>query len=41
MAAIDAERQAFASRHDILQKQVLETRTREEGASIKNFAVPR
>jgi hypothetical protein len=31
----------FACRHDILRKQVLETRTREGGASVKNFAVPR
>jgi hypothetical protein len=31
----------FTCRHDILRKQVLETRTREGGASVKDFAVPR
>jgi hypothetical protein len=31
----------FACRHNILRKQVLETRTREGGASVKDFAVPR
>jgi hypothetical protein len=41
MAAIDAEGQAFTSRHDILRKQVLETRTKKGGASVKDFTVPR
>jgi hypothetical protein len=31
----------FACRHDTLRKQVLETRTREGGASVKDFTVPR
>jgi hypothetical protein len=31
----------FAYRHDILRKQVLETRTKEGGANVKDFAVPR
>jgi hypothetical protein len=33
--------ESFACRHNILRTQVLETRTREEGASVKDFAVPR
>jgi hypothetical protein len=41
MAAISAGGQAFTSRHDILRKQVLETRTKKGGASVKDFAVPR
>jgi hypothetical protein len=32
---------SFAYRHDILRTQVLETRTKEGGASIKDFTVPR
>jgi hypothetical protein len=28
-------------RHDLLRTQVLETRTKEGGASVKDFAVPR
>jgi hypothetical protein len=33
--------ESFACRHDILRTQVLETRTREGGASVKDFTVPR
>jgi hypothetical protein len=32
---------SFTYRHDILRTQVLETRTKEGGASVKDFAVPR
>jgi hypothetical protein len=28
-------------RHNLLRTQILETRTKKEGASVKNFAVPR
>jgi hypothetical protein len=31
----------FTYRYDILRKQVLETKIREEGASVKDFAVSR
>jgi hypothetical protein len=40
-AAINAGRELFTSRHNILRKEVLETRTKEGGASVKDFAVPR
>jgi hypothetical protein len=32
---------SFAYRHNTLRTQVLETRTKEEGASIKDFVVSR
>jgi hypothetical protein len=35
------DKEPFSCRHNILRKQVLETRTEEEGASVKDFAVPR
>jgi hypothetical protein len=41
IAAKGADRGPFTYRHDILRKQILETRTKGEGASIKNFIVPR
>jgi hypothetical protein len=41
MAAKGAEESTITGGHNILRKQVLETRTKEGGANVKNFAVPR
>jgi hypothetical protein len=41
MTAADIGGWAFTNRHNILRKQVLETRIKEGGASVKDFAVPR
>jgi hypothetical protein len=41
MTPEETGRKPFACRHDILRKQVLETRTKEGGASVKDFAVLR
>jgi hypothetical protein len=41
MATTGAGGKAFAGRHDILRKQVLEARTKGGGPSVKDFAVPR
>jgi hypothetical protein len=41
MATRGAVRKVSSWRHDLLRTQVLETRTKEGGASVKDFTVPR
>jgi hypothetical protein len=41
IATRDAVRKVSPWRYNLLRTQVLETRTKEEGASVKDFAVPR
>jgi hypothetical protein len=41
MATGDAVGKVSPWRHNLLRTQVLETRTKEGGASVKDFAVPR
>jgi hypothetical protein len=40
-ATMGTGRELFTGRHDILRKKVLETRTKEGGASVKDFTVSR
>jgi hypothetical protein len=37
----ETDGKSFAYRYNILRTQVLEIRTKEGGASVKDFAVPR
>jgi hypothetical protein len=37
----ETDEEPFTYRHNILRKQILETRTKKEGVNIKNFAVSR